>query len=158
MRQLAELLFWWAAAMGVWLLTLSSMSLPEVSVAAAAGLPCAVLAIASRRAVGGSWPPRAAWLRWAAPLPLAVVADGARVLGRAAGVLVGRRIGDGEIRPVQLPRERPAPRRQSREAMAVALVSATPGSVVVDLDDGSGRMLLHALGSGRPSMEEAVAE
>jgi len=158
MRQLAELLFWWAAAMGVWLLTLSSMSLPEVSVAAAAGLPCAVLAIASRRAVGGSWPPRAAWLRWAAPLPLAVVADGVRVLGRAAGVLAGRRIGDGEIRSVQLPKDRPAPRRRSREAMAVTLISATPGTVVVDLDDESGRMLLHALGSGRPQIDEAVTE
>jgi hypothetical protein len=30
--------------------------------------------------------------------------------------------------------------------------------VVLDLDDDSGRMLLHALGSGRPAMEEAVAE
>jgi multisubunit Na+/H+ antiporter MnhE subunit len=158
MRQLSELLFWWAAAMGVWLLTLSSMTLPEVSIAAAAGLPCAVVAIAARRAVGGSWPPRPAWLRWAAPLPVAVVADGVRVLGRAAGVLVGRRIGDGEIRPVQLPVERPAPRRHSREAMAVALVSATPGTVVFDLDDDSGRMHLHALGSGRPQVDEAVTE
>jgi multisubunit Na+/H+ antiporter MnhE subunit len=158
MRQLAELLFWWAASTGVWLLTLSSMSLPEVSIAAAAGLLCALLAIASRRAVGGSWPPRAAWLRWAAPLPGAVLADGVRVLARAAGVLVGRRIGDGEIRAVHLPVERPAPRRQSREAMAVALTNAAPGTVVLDLDDDSGRMLLHALGSGRPSMEEAVAE
>lgn len=158
MRQLAELLFWWAAATGIWLLTLSSMSLPEVSISAAAGLPCAVLAIAARRAVGGSWPPRPAWVRWAAPLPVAVVADGARVLGRAAGVLVGRRIEKGEIRPVQLPRERPAPRRQSREAMAVALTNAAPGTVVIDLDDDSGRMLLHALGSGSPSMDEAVTE
>lgn len=157
MRLLAELLFWWAAAIGVWLLTLSSMSLPEVSIAAAAGLPCAVAAIASRRAVEGSWPPRAAWLRWAAPLPVAVVADGVRVLGRAAGVLVGRRIEEGEIRPVQLPRERPAPRRQSREAMAVTLVSATPGTVVFDLDDDSGRMLLHELGGGRPQVDEAVS-
>lgn len=158
MRQLSELVFWWAAAMGVWLLTLSSMSLPEVSIAAASALPCAVLAIASRRAVGGSWPPRPAWLRWTALLPVAVLADGVRVLGRAAGVLVGRRIGEGEIRTVRLPRERPASERRSREAMAVTLISATPGTVVVDLDDRSGRMLLHALGSGRPSMEEAVAE
>lgn len=158
MRQLAELLFWWAAATGVWLLTLSSMSLSEVSVAAAAGLLSAVLGIVSRRAVGGSWPPRPAWLRWAAPLPGAVLADGVRVLGRAAGVLVGRRIGEGEIRAAELPVERPAPRRQSREAMAVALTNAAPGTVVLDLDDDSGRMLLHALGSGRPAMEEAVAE
>lgn len=158
MRQLPELLFWWAASIGIWLLTLSSMSLPEVSIAAAAGLPCAVAAIAARRAVGGSWPPRPAWLRWSAPLPLAVAADGVRVLGRAAGVLVGRRIEEGEIRPVQLPRERPEPERQSREAMAVALTSATPGTVVFDLDDDSGRMLLHALGSGHPQVDEAVAK
>jgi multisubunit Na+/H+ antiporter MnhE subunit len=157
MRQLAEVLFWWAAATGVWLLTLSSTSLPEVSVAAAAGLLSAVLAVMSRRAVGGSWPPRPAWLRWSAPLPVAVLTDGARVLARAAGVLVGRRIGGGEIRAVRLPVERPAPRRQSREAMAVALTNAAPGTVVLDLDHDSGRMLLHALGSGRPSMEEAVA-
>jgi multisubunit Na+/H+ antiporter MnhE subunit len=157
MRQLPELLFWWAAATGIWLLTLSSMSLPEVAVATASGLPCAVAAIASRRAVGGSWPARPAWLRWLGPLPVAVVADSARVLGRAAGVLVGRRVGSGRLRTVHLDRDGDDVRWAGRQAAATVVVSATPGTVVVDVEDDTGVMRLHALGAGAPSMEQVVS-
>ena len=157
MRQLPELLFWWAAATGVWLLTLSSMSLSEVAVASASGLPCAVAAIAARRAVDGSWPARPAWLRWLVPLPLAVVADTARVLGRAAAVLVGRPVPSGRLRTVRLDRDRPDARWRSRQAVSTVLVSAAPGTVVVDVEVDTGLMRLHALGSGAPAMEDVVS-
>jgi multisubunit Na+/H+ antiporter MnhE subunit len=35
-------------------------------------------------------------------------------------------------------------------------VTATPGTVVVDVDERSGGVLLHDLGSGRPALEEVV--
>lgn len=153
---LLEGLFWTAAGVGLWLLTLSSVTLPEVLVAIAAAVPSAALAVAARRAVGGAWAPRPAWMSWLLPLPVAVVGDTVRVLRIAAGVLVGRRVPSGEIREVRLPRDRPAARWHTRRATAAGLVTAAPGTVVLDVDGTSGRMLLHSLGSGRPAMEEVV--
>src|SRR4051812_7595828 len=118
MRLLPEVVFWEAACTGLWLLTLSSISLSEALVAAACGLPSAVLAVVARRAVGGSWPVQPRWTRWLLPLPVAVVADGGRVLGRALAVLGGRRVPSGEIRPVQLDPDRPAGRWATPQAGA----------------------------------------
>jgi multisubunit Na+/H+ antiporter MnhE subunit len=156
MRRFPELIVWWAAATGLWLLTLSSTSLPEVLVALGCALPCAVLTVAARRAVRGSWPVQPGWLRWLLPLPAAVLADTARVLARGAGVLVGRRPASGELRTVRLPRDRPAGRWRTRQAWAAVLVTAAPGTLVVDVDEGSGDLRVHALGAGAPSMEEVV--
>jgi multisubunit Na+/H+ antiporter MnhE subunit len=155
-RFLAEVLVWTAACVGIWLLTLSSVSRSELLVALACALPCALLAAAGRRAVQGSWAPRPSWLRWLLPLPLAVAGDTARVLGRAVAALAGRRP-IGAVRSVALRRDRPAARWRARQAVAAALVSATPGTVVVDVDGDTGRMALHALGAGRPAMEEVVS-
>jgi multisubunit Na+/H+ antiporter MnhE subunit len=154
-RYWPEIVLWWAACLGLWLLTLSSITLPELVVGAVAALPCAVLAVLARRAVQGSWPARPAWIRWLLPLPVAVVADSVRVLGLAAGVLIGRRIPDGELRRLRFPRDEDAGSRRTREAVAVLLVNTSPGTVVLDIDD-SGEMLLHSLGGGRPRMEEVV--
>lgn len=132
-RNVSEVACWWAACVGLWLLTLSSISTSEVLVATAAGLPCAVLAVLARRTVEGAWPPRPAWVRWLLPLPVAVVADTVRMLGLAAGAPVGRRIPEGEIRRVRLPRDRHEGERHTREAAAVLLVTASPGTVVLDV-------------------------
>lgn len=154
----AETLVWTALCAGVWLLTLSSISAQEVVTAVLSSVPCGVVAAAARRAVQGHWPPRPAWARWLPPFPLAVVADGVRVLGLAAGVLIGRRIPAGEIERRRLRRDRPEHRWQAHQALALTLVTATPGTVVLDIDEESGEMLLHTLGSGRPQMEEVTAQ
>ena len=153
---LLEGLFWAAACLGTWLLTLSSVSGAELLTATVAAVPCGALAVVVRRVVGGAWAPSPRWARWLLPLPVAVLADTARVLAIAAGVLAGRRIPDGRIRSVELPRERPGTRWRARQVTAVALVTATPGTVVVDVAEDSGRMLLHDLGAGRPALEEVV--
>lgn len=155
MRALAEVLFWWAACVGLWLLTLSSVSLSETLVATGCGLACAVMAVVARRAVRGSWPVQPAWIRWLLPLPAAIAADTARVLARAAGVLVGR-VPSGRFRSVRLPRDPSAPRWRTRQAAATVLVTAPPGTVVVDVDEESGEMRLHDLAAGAPAMEKVV--
>jgi multisubunit Na+/H+ antiporter MnhE subunit len=155
-RRLAEVLFWWAVCVGVWLLTLSSISAPEVVLAAAVGLPCAVMAVVARRAAGGSWLPRPAWSRWSAALPGAVLADTVRVLGTALGVLTGHRIAAGELRRVPLPRDPRASRRHARQAVATFLVTAAPGTIVLDVDENSGEMLVHALATGPSRLEKAM--
>jgi multisubunit Na+/H+ antiporter MnhE subunit len=141
---------------GTWLLTLSSVNTAELVAAVAAGLPCAVVAVLARRAVRGPLSPRAAWLRWLLPVPVAVLADSARVLAVAAGALVGRRIPEGDLRRVTLPRDRSAGDWQNRQAAAVILVSASPGSVVLDVDVDSGEALVHVLTTGRPDVLKAV--
>jgi multisubunit Na+/H+ antiporter MnhE subunit len=155
-RQLPEVALWWAACTGTWLLTLSSLSTAELIAAVAAGLPCAVVAVLARRAVRGPLAPRAAWLRWLLPVPVAVLTDSARVLALAAGVLVGRRIPEGDLRTVVLPRDDSDDDWQNRQAAAVVLVSASPGSVVLDVDPDSGEVLVHDLAAGRPDLLEAV--
>ena len=156
MKQLPEVLLWWAAGVGMWLLTLSSVPRAELVTAVVSALPCAVVAVLARRAVRGPLEPRAAWLRWLVPVPAAVVADSVRILALAAGVLGGRRVPDGDLRRVTLHRDRDEQDWQNRQAAATVLVSASPGTVVLDLDADSGEMLLHSLGSGRPHVEEAV--
>jgi multisubunit Na+/H+ antiporter MnhE subunit len=151
----AEVVFWWAACVGLWLLTLSSVSLSEALIATGCALPCAVLAVVARRAVEGSWPVQPRWVRWLLPLPVAVVADTARVLARGAGVLLGR-TPTGGAHTVQLHRDQPAGRWRTRQALGTVLVTATPGTVVLDVAEDSGEMCVHALGSGRPSMEEVL--
>jgi multisubunit Na+/H+ antiporter MnhE subunit len=155
-RQLPEVALWWAACVGTWLLTLSSVNTPELVTAIVAGLPCAVLAVLARRAVRGPLSPRAAWLRWLLPVPGAVLADSARVLGVAAGALLGRRIPDGDLRRVTLPRDAADDDWQNRQAAAVVLVSASPGSVLVDVDADTGEALVHELATGRPDVLKAV--
>jgi hypothetical protein len=120
-KLLLQGLFWAAVDVGLWLLTLSSVTLPEVRVAIAAAVPSAALAVAARRAVRRAWAPRPAWISWLPPLPVAVVGDTVRVLGTAAGVLV---VPGGEVREVWLPRDRPAARWHTRRATAVDLVTA----------------------------------
>lgn len=154
LTHLAEVLLWSAAGVGTWLLTLSSVSAPELVTAVAVAVPCAVLAVLARRALQRSWSVPASWLRWLLPLPAAVAADTAHLLALAAGVLVGRRIPDGELRTVTLPPGGPAPRRAARSAVVAGVVSAAPGTVVLDVDDGE--LLLHALGSSGPRLEEVV--
>lgn len=156
MRVLAEVVFWWAACAGVWLLTLSSVTLPEALIAALCALPCAVVAVVARRAVEGSWPVQPGWARWLFPLPAAIVADSARVLGRATLVLAGRRVPSGDEHTVPLHHDRPVWRWRAHQALATVLVTAAPGTVVLDVAEDSGELRVHALGSGRPSMEEVV--
>jgi multisubunit Na+/H+ antiporter MnhE subunit len=156
MRQLPELLLWWAVGVGLWSLTLSSVTRAELVAAVLSALPCAVLAVLARRAVRGPLSPRLAWLRWLVPVPVAVVVDSVRILGLAAGVLLGRPIPDGDLRRISLPRDDDPQDWQNRQAAATVLVTASPGTVVLDVDPDSGEMLLHELGSGRPLVEQVV--
>lgn len=156
MRHLPEFLFWEAACTGVWLLTTSSIGTPELVAALVCALPCAVLAVLARHAVEGSWLPRAGWTRWLLPLPVAAVADTARVLRLAVVSLLGRPVPAGEVRTLTLTHDRAGRQWRARQSAAVVLVSAAPGTVVLDVEPDDGETVLQALGSGAPRMEEVV--
>lgn len=151
----AELLWWWGACVGIWLLTLSSVTVPELTVATACGLPCALAARAARRAVGGAWLPRPGWVAWLVLLPGAVVAD----TGRLAAVLpraARRRLDPGRLRDIPLPGSEPDPVAAAHRALASLVVSASPGTVVVDSDPEEGRLMVHSFRSGWPWLDRVV--
>jgi multisubunit Na+/H+ antiporter MnhE subunit len=149
-----EVLFWWGASVGIWVLTLSSVSVPELAVAAACGLVCGLLGTAGRRTMGSAWRPRAGWLRWLLPLAVAVPADAARLLLLTVRPRPTDRA--GRYRQAPLDRSGPPAVRAAHEALAVLAVSATPGSFVVDVAPADGRLLIHSVSGGRPQMQEVV--
>src|SRR5581483_10378241 len=102
----------------------------------------------ARRATRASWTVRAAWLRPALILPVAIVSDAAQVLagalrpngaGRFVSVPTGP-VGDGTV-------------GRSRRAVATFFMSCTPGSYVLDTDPDSGDLLVHELATGGPRIE-----
>ena len=156
---LLEVPWWMAACTGVWLLTLSSVSWPDLAVAAACAVPCALAARAGRRAVGGHWRPRLRWLAWLAPLAAAIPADLARLFLVAARPAAAQ-AGDGppgRFQRITMPRGEPVPVASARHALATLTISATPGSLVIDSDPAAGTLDLHDLGSGWPHLDQVVA-
>ncbi|MFE1862364.1 Na+/H+ antiporter subunit E [Streptomyces anandii] len=155
MIRVAEVVWWWVAAVGVWLLTLSSVTWQELAVAAACGLPAAVAAPAGRRAVGGCWRPRPGWIRWAATLPPSVLADTARVFWTALRHARDERP-PGRVREVPLPHEAPEPVAAARRALATIALSSTPGTYVVDDDPERHRLVVHSLSESTSPTEKAI--
>jgi multisubunit Na+/H+ antiporter MnhE subunit len=115
-----ETLLWWILLVAVWISTLNSVTAQELVVASVAGLACALVATSTRGAYRGSWKLSRAW-----SLPLAVVRDCATLFSRDAAV---RRV----------------PLRPKEKAVKTLIVSAAPGTVV--LDDKGQSLLVHALG------------
>jgi multisubunit Na+/H+ antiporter MnhE subunit len=150
-----EVLWWWAAACGVWLLTLSSVSAAELVVALACALPCGLAAWAARLALGERWRVRPQWVWWLGPLALSVFSDAARLLVLA----IRPHVIDHEVgRLVDVPlREDDAQDVASgRAAIATLAMSATPGTLVVEGDAERRVLTLHSLVPGGSRLERAV--
>jgi multisubunit Na+/H+ antiporter MnhE subunit len=111
---------WWAVLVGVWLTTLSAVNWQDLLVAAVLAVPCAIIATLVRRAYGGRWRPASAWR-----LPADIV--------RGCGALLARR---ATLRRI--------PVSGLRKGVKTVVVSASPGTVV--LDDKDDALLVHALG------------
>ena len=120
MARAIESAVWWAVLVGVWLTTLSAVDAPDLFLAAVAAVPCALVATLVRGVYRGRWRPASAWT-----LPVAVV--------RGCAALVKRHT---ELRRI--------PVQTVRKAVKTVVVSAAPGTVVLD-DDGDS-LLVHALG------------
>jgi multisubunit Na+/H+ antiporter MnhE subunit len=124
----------------------------------AAGSVAAVLAVGVGYLVSqrGRMVPsvRAADLRTLAALPGRVVIETGQVFALAARKAAGRPVAPGSLRTVPLDtgpdaRGWPAARR---EAALTALLSASPNTVVLDIDMAAGTALVHELtGAGQPA-------
>ncbi len=147
-----EIAGWSLAGFGFWVVTLSSPTLPEVFCAAAAALPCAVLARVMRTTLGDAWivPTR----RWAL-LPVVVLLRAIAETGPIMRASLQQR--RGRMRRRELPPGPDGP-SASRAALLMLCSSATPGRIVVHVDDGLRRFVLHELLSGGDRIEEVLTD
>jgi multisubunit Na+/H+ antiporter MnhE subunit len=146
---------------GVWQLTLSGTTLPEIACETAAGLLAAIAAVVARRSLGGRWLPNPLWLRWLPVIAVLIFADTARVLAFAARH-AGEERADGDLEPVQLawPWTTKSDWRVSAEAhraFAGLAITCTPGSIMYDDEPDSHRLCVHSLVGGPPNLKETVA-
>jgi hypothetical protein len=159
MRTVGEVLWWSVAGVVIWLLTLSSVSVPELVLAGASSLMCAGAAVAGRKLLGATWRFRPGWLRWLVSLPTAVAADTVRILGVPVRTS-GRSDDAGYFRSYQVKCQVDRPTQEAWEALAVIAVSATPGAFVVDIQQGRDgstiTLLTHSLTAGGPDMAEVI--
>lgn len=155
-RAAVELTAWWLLLVGMWISTLSSVTGIEVAVAAGAALPCAALALITRRVLEVSWRPRVRWVGWLPPLAVAVVTDSVKVLllPWRHWTRVRRPFG-AEIRRVTLPDE-PPPRAAARRAVAGWALSLSPGSYVADADPDEPALVVHSVVDSTPDMTRQV--
>lgn len=146
-----ELACWWAVAIGVWLVTLSSVNAQDLVAAIVLGLPCALAACAGRRAVEGSWAPEPRWVAWLPALAAAVLADTARM----ARFVLRRDRGDPgtRFRTVELATSGP---NAGHEALATLALSATPATFVADVDPDRDVVVVHEVVAGTPHLDRVV--
>lgn len=147
-----EILLWAAVCTGIWLGTLSAVSVPELAVGGGVGVICGLLGAASRRVLHAAWPVRVNWLRHICLVLVSIPVDAARVLGSALADEPGR-FETVAVSGSQGGRSRAVGRR----AAYVLFVSLTPGSVVLDADPDTGSALVHVVGSGRPQAATELA-
>jgi hypothetical protein len=154
MRRLAELGTGAVALALAWFATLPSPSVPELVAGSAAALGCAATAVRARHVVGVAWRPNPRWAAWLGTLVVAVPADTARLL---VGLLPNLpRAGSGQLRLIPPHADEDPSRAAFRRAWGSLVVSASPGSIVLDWPSDGRAVTVHARGSGRPALDEVV--
>jgi multisubunit Na+/H+ antiporter MnhE subunit len=142
---------WWAVLALVWVASLNTVTWQELAVAAGAAALCAGVSAAATHMVPGQRLPRPAWLRGLWLLPWLVLTETFLVWHMALRQL-RRRPATGVRRELRLGGERSPTRR----AAAALLLAATPGTVVVDVDDRANVVVLHGFTASEGALERAV--
>ncbi|MFX0581259.1 Na+/H+ antiporter subunit E [Nocardia nepalensis] len=137
-RAAAEVAGWWAALVLVWMTTLTAIAIDELIAACLIALPAAWAARVGRIAVRGHWRLPDGVPRLLAALPGAIVRD-----GTAALWITARRRPVGRFEEHELSAPADKARQAARAALITGVLSATPGSLVVDAENEG--LLLHAL-------------
>jgi multisubunit Na+/H+ antiporter MnhE subunit len=149
-RTLAWFALWTALSFGIWLLSLSSLSDEELAIGAASAVVCGIAAVTFQRVIGLRGTLGA--VEWAAfPTMLAaIVSDSAQVLTRPV-----RGVRPGTVDVVDLGAHGRGAVATTRRVVATLVMSASPGTVVLDADD-DGRITFHSLGCAGPRVEDKV--
>ncbi len=141
-----------AGCLGIWLLTLSSVSGEELLVGTLSSLATGCVAVAVKRASKAQWSVRAISVRPLLRVPLAVLGDAVQVLVRPLPG-VGR---SAKVVAHDLRQRGDSAEATTRRVVAALAVTSAPGSVVLDLDAESGRLTLHSLQTAGPHPEDVV--
>lgn len=148
-KRVIEPVAWGVVASGVWLATLSSITLPEALFAMGAALPCALAARATRRVLGSRWTFDARWLL----LPVAVVVTAwAEFVPVITAALHGR---SGQIRRQSMEPSGEA-YAEGRAAVFGVALSATPGSLVIHDDPAHRQFEIHRLASAGHTIDALI--
>lgn len=140
-----EVLLWWLGLTGLWLLTASSPTPPEVVTGLVAALLCALLTVTCRVALGGRWRFRLRWLAWLAPLGWEVLIDSVR--------LRPGRVAEG-FTEIELPPQASPERAAAHRCAATMVVASSPSTVLVD--ERADRIVLHPLPGGHDAVRRVV--
>lgn len=148
-----EVLAWTLLLWGAWLLSLSAVGVPDLVVGGLSAAVCGIAAASARRAIRQRWHPSWSLIAPAAALPVTIVVDTAAVL------LSPWRAGTrrGQVETVDVGGAGQAPRQTARRAVITTIVSASPASVVLDADDKTGTLVVHAMRSPGPSLAQRYA-
>ena len=146
-----RLVVWWVALALVWVASLSTVTWQELVVAGAVATLCVGVTAIAKHMVSGRRVPRPAWLRGLRLLPWTVLTETV-LLWRMALRRLRHRPAEDVTRELRLDGER-APARQ---ASAVMLLAATPGTVVVDVDRRANVVRLHSFSATEGPMERIV--
>lgn len=150
MRAATEVLLWWLALTGLWILTLSTPTAPELIAGALAAAVCALAAHSARRAMNGSWQLKTRWLAWLAPLPKAAVGESVAALRT-----VFRHPSAGKCEKITVP-SAPRAEHEARLAVATVIVGCTPGAMVVASPPDSTDVVVHRLLPDSPTLDQVT--
>jgi len=145
MARLGEGVAWVVLCLAVWVSTLSSITRPELVVGGSAALLSAVAAVGGRVLARGRWTIRPSWLNWFWQLVLTAPVETAAVLWSAL------RAEQGRTTKMTLPQRERAHVSASRRGLGTLLVSASPGSYVVEEELEQRRLEIHRLGHAAPT-------
>lgn len=142
---------WWVVLVAVWMASLTTPSWPEFVAAGVTAGVCVPVAARARRVLDVRPAVRLAWLRGLWRLPGAVLWETLAVWLAAAHTVRGAPV-RGELRELPLRGDRSA----GRQAVAVLLLAATPGTVVVTVDGKRNTVLLHGFPGAEGPVERSV--
>jgi len=134
----------WAGFLALWFLFVFQFSVSELLVGAGCATLTTVSALVSVRAVSPCFRPKAAWLVQAWRLPGMVLAD-LWVLLKDLLRRFSRRRSRSRFALVNLPARAHDCQTAAKRALAILFVSTSPNSVVLDVYQEDGQMLLHQL-------------
>jgi hypothetical protein len=140
---------WSLAAFALWLTTLSSVTVPEVLCAAAVAVPCGIFAPLMRTTLEDGWRGRGRWSVLAVLVPWRAAAELVPVI---RATMLRRH---GRLRRVELPAGS-RPTRGCRAALMILGSNATPGRLVLHVDNGLRCFIVHDLVAAGRQLEEVL--
>lgn len=152
-----EVMAWTLAAWGVWLVSLTAISAEDLGVGGGCAVLCGLTAAAVRRLVQGHGRPTWWTARPAVLLPVVIAAEAVMVLAAPWRPSHRRsRSGGGRLQRLAITTG-DTPVARARRSFAVVVVSASPGSVVLEADPDTGDFVVHTFGSAGPTLPSRFA-